>query len=204
MANAQILVVEDEIIVAKDIQNTLINVGYAVPAVASSGAEAIEKAADTRPDLILMDIRLKGDIDGVQAAQQIRALFDIPVIYLTAYADYETLQRAKITEPYGYIVKPFAEKELHAGIEMALNKHKGERKLRESERPLVTAREAADFLGVSLNTLNSIEKAQQLVPYRTPGGHRRYSRAMLEEYLENSRRFSRSDQDGRPAPAGER
>ena len=204
MASARILVVEDEIIVAKDIQKTLRSVGYAVPTIASSGEEALQKAADTRPDLVLMDIRLKGDMDGVDTAQQIRARFDIPVIYLTAYTDDKAVQRAKITEPYGYIVKPFAARELHASIQMAFNTHKGERKLSESERPLLTAREAAKFLGVSLNTLNSIEKAQHLVPYRTPGRHRRYSMAMLQGYLENSRLFEDSDQDEHPAPAGER
>jgi len=134
MANAQILVVEDEVIVAKDIQNTLKNLGYAVPAVVSSGEEAIKKAAETHPELVLMDIVLEGAIDGVEAAGHIRNHFDIPVVYLTAYSDEKTLQRAKITEPYGYILKPFQERELHTTIEMALYKHKMERQLRESEK----------------------------------------------------------------------
>lgn len=138
MAKAQILIVEDESIVAKDIQNTLKILGYAVSAVASSGEEAVKKAAETHPDLVLMDIVLGGDMDGVEAAAQIRARFDIPVVYLTAYADDETLQRAKITEPYGYILKPFQERELHTAIEMGLFKHKMERKLKESEQWLAT------------------------------------------------------------------
>jgi len=136
--NAGVLVVEDQGIVAKDIQNTLKSMGYAVSAVASSGEEAIEKAAVTHPDLVLMDIMLKGKLDGVEAAEQIRARFDIPVVYLTAYSDEEPLQRAKITEPYGYVLKPFSERELHTSIEMALYKHKMERRLKESERRLAT------------------------------------------------------------------
>ena len=128
MSNSQILVVEDEGIIAKDIKNTLGLLGYFVVAVASSGEEAIEKAIETHPDLVLMDIVLEGDMDGVEAAEQIRDRFDIPVVYLTAYSDDKTLQRAKITEPYGYILKPFQERELYTTIEMALYKHKIERK----------------------------------------------------------------------------
>ena len=95
MKMARIMVVEDEGIVARDIQNRLKGLGYAVPAIASSGLEAVKKAAETQPDLVLMDIRLKGDMDGVKAAEQIGARFNIPIIYLTAYADEETLERAK-------------------------------------------------------------------------------------------------------------
>ncbi len=138
MTNARILVVEDEGIIAKDIQNILKSLGYAVPAIASSGEGAIKKAAETFPDLVLMDIVLEGHMDGVEAAEQIRDRFGIPVVYLTAYADNKTLQRAKITEPYGYIIKPFSERELHTIIEMALYKHQMERKLKESEQWLAT------------------------------------------------------------------
>ena len=138
MANVQILVVEDEVIIAKDIQNMLKKLGYAVSAATSSGEEAIKKVAETLPDLVLMDIVLEGDMDGVAAAEQIRDCFDIPVVYLTAYSDDTTLQRAKITEPYGYILKPFQERELYTTIEMALYKHKMERKLKENEQWLST------------------------------------------------------------------
>ena len=132
MPEIHVLVVEDESIVALDIQNMLGSLGYEVPVVVSSGEAAIEKAAETHPDLVLMDIRLKGDMDGIEAAEQIRGRFNIPVVYLTAYADDETLQRAKITEPYGYILKPFGERELHTAIEIALHKHKLERELQGS------------------------------------------------------------------------
>jgi PAS domain S-box-containing protein len=138
MANARIQVVEDESIVALDIKDNLEILGYNVVAVESSGEQAIQKAIETRPDLVLMDIRLKGEMDGIEAAQQIRAHLGTPVIYLTAYADEATLQRAKITEPYGYILKPFEERELHTTIEMALYKHRMEKRLKESERWLAT------------------------------------------------------------------
>ena len=129
MTDPQILVVEDEGIIAKSIRVMLKSLGYAVAAVTSSGEEAIKKAAETHPDLVLMDIVLEGDIDGIEAAEQIRGRFDIPVVYLTAHADENTLKRAKITEPYGYILKPFSERELHAAVETALYKHMVERKL---------------------------------------------------------------------------
>jgi|SRR5437867_2338167 len=138
MTHAHIMVVEDENIVAKDINHRLKSLGYDVPAVASSGAEAIRKAAQTLPDLVLMDIRLKGDMDGVETADQMRRQFNIPVVYLTAYADNSTLQRAKVTEPFGYILKPFEERELYTCIEVALYKHHTECKLRESEQWLAT------------------------------------------------------------------
>jgi PAS domain S-box-containing protein len=158
----QILVVEDENIVALDIQNRLTKIGYAVPAVCSSGEEAITKACELRPDLILMDIRLKGEMDGVTAAEMIHTKLDVPIIYVTAYADETTLQRAKITTPYGYLLKPFEERELHSTIEMALYKHRTERKIVESERWLSTtlnsigdAVVATDVHG-RINFLNSV------------------------------------------------
>ena len=110
MAEAQVLVVEDDSIIAMDIKSRLQALGYAVSAVVFSGQEAIEKAAETQPDLVLMDIRLRGHMDGVEAAERIHTRFDIPVVYLTAHADESTLQRAKLTEPYGYILKPFEER----------------------------------------------------------------------------------------------
>ena len=136
MSETQILVVEDERITARNIQNKLKNLGYAVPVVASSGKEAVQKAAETRPELVLMDIRLKGNMNGIQAAEQIRTCFNIPVIYLTAYADEDTLQRAKVTEPYSYILKPFDVRELQTNIEIALYKHNMGRKLKEAEDTL--------------------------------------------------------------------
>ena len=129
----KLLVVEDEGIVAKDIQIRLRNLGYEVVAVASSGEGAIQKAAETHPDLVLMDIILKGEMDGIEAAEEIISRYDIPVVYLTAHTDEKTLQRAKITEPLGYILKPFGEKDLYGTIEISLHRHKMDKKLKESE-----------------------------------------------------------------------
>ncbi len=134
MTEKQILVVEDEIIVAEDIRRSAQHMGYAVLSMASSGEEAIKKAQELNPDLVLMDIMLNGKMDGIEAAEQIRSSFNIPVIYLTAYSDEKTFERAKITEPFGYVIKPFKERELHINIEIALYKHKMEKMLKESKQ----------------------------------------------------------------------
>jgi len=133
MANTRILVVEDESIVALDIQTTLKSLGYEVLGIAASGEEAIQKAEESIPDLVLMDIMLKGVIDGTEAANQIRIRFNIPVVYLTSYSDESTLQRAKITESFGYILKPYGDRDLYAAIEMSLFKYKAEEELRRSK-----------------------------------------------------------------------
>ena len=119
-----ILVVEDEAVVAMDIERRLVNAGYDVCKTASTGESAIRCALERHPDLVLMDIHIKGDIDGIETAERLRRVVDIPVVYLTAYADRETLLRAKTSEPYGYVVKPFEDRELHAAIEMGLYRHK--------------------------------------------------------------------------------
>jgi PAS domain S-box-containing protein len=136
MAVKQILVVEDESIVAEHIRRNLQIMGYSVTAIASCGEKAIKEVEKKCPDLVLMDIMLNGEMDGIETAKQIRSSFNIPIIYLTAYSDENMLERAKITEPFGYIIKPFNERELHTNIEMALYKHKIETKLKESENRL--------------------------------------------------------------------
>ena len=123
MTGANILIVEDEGILAIELKEKLEKLGYNVPAIASTGAEAIELAAKHKPDLILMDIVLKGEMDGIEAANKIRSILKVPIIYLTAYADDGTVKRAKITEPFGYLVKPYNEKELQIALEMALYRH---------------------------------------------------------------------------------
>lgn len=128
MAKTQILIVEDESIVAKDLKNTLELMGYEVPKVVSSGEDAIKKAEELLPDLILMDIMLKGHITGVEAASVILSKVTIPIIYLTAYSDEDTLQKIKTSDSYGYILKPFKEAELDTTIKMALHKHKNKYK----------------------------------------------------------------------------
>ena len=129
----RIMLVEDENIIAMDIRQRLETLGYQVVAQFGSGTDTICALADLRPDLILMDIGLKGGMDGIQTAEQIRTQFDLPVIFLTSFSDQATLERARHSEPYGYIVKPFEEHELVIAIEMALYKHSMDKKLRESE-----------------------------------------------------------------------
>lgn len=130
MAKAKIMIVEDEWITAEDIKMSLESLGYTVTSVSSSGEEAIQNAEKGMPDLVLMDIVLKGEMDGIEAARQIRACYNIPIIYLTAYADENTLERASITEPFGYIVKPFVNEDLKISIEIALYKHRIEKERR--------------------------------------------------------------------------
>ena len=123
MDRAQILVVEDEAVVALDIQSKLEDLGYSVIALIRSGEEAVQCACEMRPDLILMDINLQGDMDGISAAACIQERHPTPVVYLTANGDKDTLHRATMTEPLGFIIKPIGEQVLRAAIEVALNKH---------------------------------------------------------------------------------
>jgi PAS domain S-box-containing protein len=134
---ARILVVEDEAIVAMSIKDRLRDLGYEVAGVVSTGEDAVNAAEELMPDLILMDIVLKGRMDGVEAAGEIRRRLEIPVVYLTAYSDHAALKRAKITVPYGYILKPFEQRELLINIEIALYRHQMERRLRQSEQWLL-------------------------------------------------------------------
>jgi PAS domain S-box-containing protein/putative nucleotidyltransferase with HDIG domain len=138
MNDRRILIVEDERIVALDIKSRLVLQGYSVCDLVHTGSDAIRVAGEMRPDLVLMDIMLENGMDGIEAAEQIRLKYDIPVIFLSAYSDELTIQRAKITEPYGYLLKPFDGKDLHTVIEMALYKHTMESKLKGVERWLTT------------------------------------------------------------------
>jgi len=143
MTASRILIVEDERVVANALARNLEGLGYQVVSAVASGEEALTKAEETRPDLVLMDIRLEGEMDGIEAAGLITSRFDIPVIFVTAYADRSVLAKAKITEPYGYLIKPLSKRELHSAVEIALYKHQMARKLRESEEK---HRELAEFL----------------------------------------------------------
>lgn len=133
MKKKKILIVEDERIVAEDIKMKLEMTGYAVAGIASSGKESIKKTEKLGPDLVLMDIVLEGKMDGIEAAGVILSRFNIPVVYLTAYSDKKTLTRAKATEPFGFIIKPFEAQDLFTAIEMALYRHKLRNMLKESE-----------------------------------------------------------------------
>lgn len=151
MAKTNVLVVEDESIVSKDIQHSLKKLGYNVVGAASTGERAFELAASEKPDIILMDIMLKGDTNGIETAQRVKEELQIPVIYLTAYADESTLEKAKVTEPYGYIIKPFKEVDLHTSIEMALYKFSKEKevlKARDLFYSLIENKDSKDFIFV--------------------------------------------------------
>jgi DNA-binding LytR/AlgR family response regulator len=156
MSKIKVLVVEDESIVSKDIQQSLERLGYKIAESAATGEKAIELARDNHPDIVLMDIMLKNDMSGIEAAAVIREELRIPVIYLTAYADEATLAKAKISEPYGYIIKPFKEVDLHTSIEMALYKNKKELEV-EQERDLlyslVEGRDSKDYIFVKANSV---------------------------------------------------
>lgn len=134
LKNHKILIVEDEGLPAIELKNKLKEHNYEILPIASSGEEAIETSLKRKPSLILMDIMLKGKINGIEAAKEIKKFLDIPIIYITAYGDEETLQNAKVTEPHSYILKPFEEKEVRYAIEIALYKHKMELKLKEKEK----------------------------------------------------------------------
>lgn len=135
----RIMIVEDERILAADLEDRLVSMGYAVCAKAASGEQAVELALEHKPDLILMDINLEGRMDGIQAANEIKDHSALPVVYLTAFADQGILDRAKITEPFGYLIKPFQPRELHSTIEMALYRADMEKRLRDANRELEQA-----------------------------------------------------------------
>ena len=156
MSDIRIMIVEDEWVIADDIQRSLRTLGYNISSVAASGEDAIKKAGKDKPGLVLMDIVLQGEMDGVEAASQIRNLFDIPVIYLTAITDMKVLERAKVTGPFGYMIKPFEDRELQGNIEMALFKHKMEKELRQAKEEAGKAIELKDkFVSLAAHDLRS-------------------------------------------------
>ncbi|MDD1774232.1 MAG: methanogen output domain 1-containing protein [Methanobacterium sp.] len=150
MSGERIMVVEDESILAMLIKRKLQNWGYEVVDWVDTGEDAVKNAEKYEPDLILMDIVLKGDMDGIEAAQRIRENVDIPIIYLTAYSNDEVLKRAQETEPYGYILKPFREGEVNANIKMALYKHNSEKKRRDA----IKKRVLTDFYDLVQKSMN--------------------------------------------------
>lgn len=141
-----ILVAEDENIIALDIAESIKRLGYKVSGIARTADDTVDKAGNLKPDLILMDIMLDDNSSGIEAAEKIRLLYDIPIIYLTALADKETIKKAKITEPFGYLLKPFESRSLHSSIEMAIYKHQVYQKLKERTRELEEERSKSDKL----------------------------------------------------------
>ncbi len=152
MTSARILIIEDELIVAQNLQHWLSGLNYTVSGIAASGEEAITLALADPPDLMLVDIRLSGDMDGVQTAEQIQSHLDVPVIYLTAYADETILQRARKTGPFGYMIKPFELRELRITVEMALYKHAMDQRLKANERWLSTILHSIGESVIACNT----------------------------------------------------
>jgi PAS domain S-box-containing protein len=142
MPQASIFIVEDELIVSEDIRQVLEGQGYSVAGIARSGESVLEILKKVHPDLVLMDIHLAGEMDGIDTAEQIRTRYHIPVIFLTAHEDESILARAKVTEPYGYVLKPFNERELHSAIEIGCYKHRMEERAKEKERTIRILAEA--------------------------------------------------------------
>ncbi|MBD2504378.1 hybrid sensor histidine kinase/response regulator [Anabaena azotica] len=181
MKPIQILIVEDEQLVADDLRETLEHLGYDVPALVASGEEALSIAETLRPDLVLMDIRLEGEIDGIEASFEIQSRLNLPVVYLTANADRATLERAKASHPFGYILKPFDERILATTIEIALARHQTEVKVKEALIAATNSQQIAES--------NSEMKSQNLYmaahEFRNPLTTIKLSAEMLKAYGEN-------------------
>ncbi|MES2163689.1 MAG: ATP-binding protein [Pseudomonadota bacterium] len=181
---ARILIVEDERVVALDLSSTLEKLGYAVIGSVISGAEAIECAREQRPDLILMDIRLNGKIDGIDAAQEIHLFLNCPVIFLTAYSDEQTLHRAKQVTPFGYLVKPFKMLELRCTIEVALHKNMIEERLREQERWFSTTLRSLSDAVIATDPANKIRFLNPSAELLTGWGAKEAQGREIREILE--------------------
>jgi HD-GYP domain-containing protein (c-di-GMP phosphodiesterase class II) len=166
----KILIVEDELVTADSIQVCLIDQGYEVTGIATTGEAALKMADDSPPGLVLMDIRLNGSMDGVETARLLTKRHDVPVIYLTAYTIPDEIKRAATTSPYGYLVKPFEERELISNIEIAVQKHRADRLIRESEKLLRLSNEKlrASLLGI-VQAMIAVVEARD--PYTA--GHQR-------------------------------
>ena len=158
----RILIAEDESVIAIDLAKTLENLSYKVIGSSRNGKDVIKKAGVLKPDLIIMDILLDGKINGIQAAEEIMNTFDIPVIYLTAYADPATLEKAKLTEPFGYILKPFDKRTLHTSIEMALYKHEINKKLKERTEELKIEKEKSELLLQNILPIPIIKELKEM------------------------------------------
>jgi len=160
MKGTRVLIVEDDRIAARSLKTMLESFGCTVVGTTSEGSNAIRMAEEDQPDIALMDIWLKGELDGIDAARQIRNICHIPIIFLTAYADDETLARAKVTEPHGYLVKPVDPQDLHIAIDMALHKHRSERTRERLSNELHTARGTVKHLSELLSMCSRCNRIQ--------------------------------------------
>ncbi len=157
MQAARVLIVEDEKIISLDLTRTLKNLGFEVVSVVSNGPDALESATENRPDIILMDIMLAGEMDGIEAARRIKTDLDIPVVFITAYADEATLERAKEAEPFGYIIKPFKERELYSTINIALYKSKIDKQISRQERLFGAILDSMDEALIAADTQGRVQ-----------------------------------------------
>jgi CheY-like chemotaxis protein len=218
MSPFRILVVEDEAIVAMNIEQRLSAMGYEPAGRVARGEEAIAAAQKLHPDLVLMDIRLQGKMDGITAAQQIRERLSIPVIFLTAFSEDPTLNRAKLAEPFGFILKPFEDRELKSAIEIALYKHKAEKEIRrlnrlydvlsqvnqaivrvESREELfeTACRQIVERGNVSLAWIGRLDPAtQQIITVTSFGEHRDF--LSRNKFFADNRPEGQGSQRGRP------
>ncbi len=178
MGKPRILVVEDERVVAADIEGCLTDLGYAVAGSAASGLEALKRAVETEPDLVLMDVKLKGPIDGIDVAAELHGRMHIPVVYLTAYADAEILDRAKRTAPSGYVLKPFDGRALRSAIELALHRREMERRWLEGGRRLADALRSLEEGAIITEPRGAIAylnpAAEALTGWKQENAHGRY------------------------------
>lgn len=160
MENRKILIVEDEGIVALQIKGSLEEMGYAVVDIYSSGEEALENIGALSPDLVLMDIKLRGEMDGIETAARIRKQYNVPVIYLTAHSEPGTFKMAKLTEPYGYVLKPFNVQELKIAVELALHKHRIDMEKEKLTNELKDALEKVKLLSGMLPICSACKKVR--------------------------------------------
>jgi PAS domain S-box-containing protein len=184
---ARILVVEDEFITAADIQSHLQEMGYEVPVPLDTGESAVRAAGELKPDLILMDITLNGQMTGIEAAERIWSLYRIPVIYLTAHSEQSTLDRALSSNPYGYVIKPFEASGLRACIEMALFKHGMEEELRESEQTILTLLNAVPDALVLVSRDGRITAINDAMAGRLGWPRRELKGAAMAEFIRSGR-----------------
>jgi PAS domain S-box-containing protein len=209
MEKSTILVVEDNAVIAKDLQWQLEDLGYSVPYIAPTGSDAIRRVRENNIDLVLMDIMLEGEMDGIETADEMRTKHSVPVVYLTAYADDDTLKRARKTEPYGYLLKPVSNIEMRSAIEMAIYKHNMERALRESEEKysllVETAREGVfiikegvyqyanramtDIVGYSVEELTGMNILDTVAPDYRPMIAEKYKLRMDGRHVASTHEF---------------
>ena len=184
MKKTNIFIVEDESIVAKDIQDSLIKLGYEVSGIANNSKDAYAKIIELNPDLILMDIMIKGDETGIDLSNKLKSSVNIPVLFLTAYADESTLSKAKLTEPYAYLLKPFKEIDLHSSIEVALHKHNKDKELKierdflyqlvenksRNDAGLIFVKTGGRLVKIALNEILYVEALKDYVIINTASG----------------------------------